>query len=94
MLNNLQDNETETRKNETKTAARDTLKALEKLVLGSDESQSVSSRKKPAPVVRLTESERVRIQDARLSGENIFEICVFLEATVHNGRSSGISDLQ
>ena len=86
MLNNLQDNDTEARKNDTKNAAKNALKNLEKLVLGiSEEDSKAPARKKPAPVVRLSEAERVHIQDARLAGESIFEICVFLEETVQMG---------
>ena len=76
MLNNLQDNETEARKNETKGAARKSLSRLQELVEGVPEEEAP---KKKAERIKLSEADRVRIQDHRLAGERIFEMVIFLE---------------
>jgi len=76
MLGNLQDHDTEARKNQTKTASQESLKNLGLLVEGPKEPV-----RKPAPVARLSEKERIRIQDCRLAGEKIYEIVVDLEET-------------
>ncbi len=84
MLANLQDNQTEAKKNETKNAAKTALKNLQQLVEGKGEEEA-APKLKPAPVVRLSEADRLRIQDCHLAGERIFEVVVYLEETTQMG---------
>ncbi len=84
MLANLQDNQTEAKKNDTKNAAKIALKNLQQMVEGKSEEEA-APKQKPAPVVRLSEAERLRIQDCHLAGERIFEVVVYLEETTQMG---------
>ncbi len=79
MLNQLQDGSAEAKRNQTKVRSKELIKDFEKVIAGDLPQEEPSTSSPKTNLVRMDEDTRIRVDELRLSGENIFEMTIHFQ---------------
>ena len=81
MLNQLQDEASEAQKNQTRSKAHELVDVFNKILHGDDVKEEKHAKRVKVRI-RLNEDIRTRVEEFRLSGDNIYEITVLFQEKV------------